>query len=449
MSEDRRTLLKQWLDNGELRLHPLTFPQRELWETSPVPVADVANHICCLISLRGLITYQECQAALQRVVERQEVLRLSFLSGKDRPLQMVRKSREANIRFRELSSAEAQPEALEELAQEIFSEPFDLVQGPLYRAQVLRRAPDDHVLVVAIHHAIADGWTLGIFVQDLVAAHAGALMGRRGALPPVPLPYTDWGAVERGFWQPAELERRAAFWKSRLAGARRLWNAAKPSGTEWSKPERWVSRFQADLEGAVRELARRNSTTLFTVLLAGFQIALSRWAGAEDVLVGTPVANRGRLAVRETMGYCAGIVPLRGQIDRARPFSAGLQAVHQASVDCFANAMPFAELVRALGEPPAPGRNPVFEVRFALQNHPIPDVVLPTLSARLRMRSTGTSRFDLGCELTEQGEGLEVVWLFQPSLFSRKDIQRLDGMFRAVLAGAYRSPEARTAALIT
>ena len=449
MSEHKRALLKQWLDNGEARLQPLTFPQRELWETSPVPVGDVANHICCLIGLRGFVTFQDCQAALQRVVDRQEVLRLSFLPGKDRPLQMVRNACKANLRFRELSTAQGRPEAVEEAAQEVFSEPFDLVQGPLYRAEVLRRGADDHVLVLAIHHAIADGWSLGVFVQDLVAAYVQAVMGRHAALPPVRLSYTDWGAAERAYWQPVELEQRASFWKSRLAEAPRLWSTAKLLEAGPNKPERWVSRLQDDLGGAARELARRSSTTLFNVLQAAFQVALSRWSGAEDIVVGTPVANRSRQEVRETMGYCAGIVPLRGQIDRHRPFSAGLQMVHQASIDSFANAMPFSELVRALGDPRTPGRNPVFEVRFALQNHPVPDVVLPTLSARLRMRSTGTSRFELGCELTEEGKGLEIAWLFQANLFSQKDIQKLDGMFRTVLAGACRSPENRTAVLIT
>jgi non-ribosomal peptide synthetase component F len=219
--------------------------------------------------------------------------------------------------------------------------------------------------------------------------------------------------------------------------------------TEPRKPERWVSRIQADLGGAARELARRSGTTLFNVLLAAFQVALSRWVGVEDILVGTPVANRSRQRVRETMGYCAGIVPLRGQIDPARPFGAGLQMVHQASLDSFANAMPFVELVRALGGPRVPGSNPVFQIRFALQNHPVPDVVLPTLSARLRMRSTGTFRFDLGCEITEESKALEVAWLFRANLFSQKDVEALDGMLRTVLAGGCRSPENRTAALIT
>jgi non-ribosomal peptide synthetase component F len=196
-------------------------------------------------------------------------------------------------------------------------------------------------------------------------------------------------------------------------------------------------------------VARRTSTTLFSTLLAAFQATLSEWAGAEDILVGTPVANRSKQAVRETMGYFSGIVPLRGQVDRDRAFPDSVRAVHQATVDSFANAMPFTELVRALGDQPSPGRNPIFEVRFALQNHPVPDVAVPGLSLQLRMRSTGTTRFDLGCEINEEGDGLEVAWLFRRNLFPLDDIQNLGRIYQAVLASVCRLPESRTDALMT
>ena len=228
MSQDNRARLKQWLESGEIRLQPLTFPQRELWEASPVPVADVSNNICAIIQVRGLLTPQGSEAALQKVVDRQEVFRLSFLPGKGQPMQMIRATSAPMMRFRELSSSQRNPEAIEELTQEIFSEPFDLVQGPLYRVEMLRRAPDDLVLVFAIHHAIADGWTLGVFFQDLVAAYVQGLRGVRGGLPPVPLSYTEWGAAERAFWQPAELEQRATFgnlaWLGHAgSGVRPMW----------------------------------------------------------------------------------------------------------------------------------------------------------------------------------------------------------------------------------
>jgi hypothetical protein len=449
MSEDNRARLKQWLESGEIRLQPLTFPQRELWETSPVPVADVSNHICAIIQVRGLLTPQGSAAALQKVVDRQEVFRMSFLPGKGQPMQLIRNAGEPTLRFHELPAAQRQPEAIKELAKEVFSKPFDLVQGPLYRAEVFRRAADDHVLVFAIHHAIADGWTLGLFVQDLFVAYVQGLTGLHVGRPPVPLSYTEWGAAERAFWQPAELEQRATFWKSCLAGARRLWSP--PTGPEAAsgERERWVSLVPADLGRAVRELARRNGATLFSTLLAAFQIALSKWTGADDILVGTPVANRSKQAVREIMGYCSGIVPLRAQIDRERTFSDGLRAVHKATVDSFANAMPFAELVRALGDLPSPGRNPIFEVRFALQNHPVPDVAVPGLSLEVTMRSTGTARFDLGCEINEEGDGLEVAWPFRRNLFPLEDIQNLDHIYKAVLAGVCHSPESRNDALMT
>jgi hypothetical protein len=408
-------------------------------------VADRAHHICCLIEVRGLITERDCRAALQRVVDRQEVLRGSFLPGKERTLQMIRRSCEPNFAFRELSEADGRPERIEELAAEIFSAPFDLVQGPVYRAVDLRRAADDHVLAFAIHHAIADGWTLGVLVQDLFAAYLQGIMGASEPLPPVPLSYTAWGAAERALWQPPILEQRAGFWRSQLAGTRRLWSDPVPSGPA----RRWVTHIPASVAVEARELARRTGATLFSTLLGAFQIAFFEWTGAEDLVVGTPVANRSKQSVRETMGYCAGIVPLRGHVDRARSVSDHLRATHEGSVDGFANAMPFSELVRALGEPPSPGSNPVFEVRFALQNHPIPEVKFPTLGARMSMRSTGTPRFQLACEITEDRDRLEVVWLFRESLFSPHDIEDLDGIFQRILAGVCGSPDSRISDLTT
>ena len=439
MPADQRTRLKQWLDSGEAQLHPLTLPQRELWEVSPVPVEDSANHICCLIEVKGLLTARECRAAIQLVVDREEVLRLSVLPGRERPLQMIRKSGGINFDAREVASGDARPGAIEELAAEIFRAPFDLVQGPLYRVVDLRRTANDHVLVFAIHHAIADGWSLGIFVEELFAAYLQGITGSSEALPPVPQTYAAWGAAERAFWKPAMLEQRIEFWKTKLAGSRRMWNPPITPGP----PKRWLSAIPASLTNETRELARQTSVTFFSVLFGAFQLAFSEWSGFDDLVVGTPVANRTKQTARETMGYYAGIVPLRGQIDRSRIAADHLRAAHQLTIDSFASAIPFLELVHALGEAPAAGYNPLFEVRFALQNHPMPEVSLPNLSARLSMRSTGTARFQLGCELTEDREGLEIAWLLRENLFSPRDIESLDGIFRRVLAGICRSPESR------
>jgi hypothetical protein len=447
MSEDRRARLKRWLESGEINLRPLTLSQRELWEASAIPVGDVSNHICTFIEVRGALSPEDCECALQRVVDRQEVLRLSILPGKDHPVQMIRAKSRPMMRFHDLSSSNRPSEGLEELMQRVFNEPFDLLQGPLYRADVVSRGINDCLLVFTIHHAIADGWSLAAFVKDLCAAYALGKKSSAGGLPPLELSYSEWGAAERAFWQPSEIERRIPFWKSHLSGAPQLF-APSVDGHVASGPlKRLVSQVSSELTRAARQVARRLGATLFSTLLTAFQIALSRWMGSADIVVGTPVANRSKQGVHETMGYCSGIVPLRGQVEPDRPFSDALRMLHRNWLDCFANAIPFAELVKALGLSPAPGRNPVFDVRFALQNHPPPYAAVPGFSVQLRMRSTGTARFHLGCEITEHGEELEVVWLFRPQLSSKEEVQKLGKMFEAVLASFAGSPDTRTAPL--
>ena len=436
---DKRARLKQWLESGEIVLHPLTFPQRELWEASPVPPTDSADHICCVIHVHGSITPEDCRATLQFVVDRQDALRVSILPGKERPLQMIRRSAEANFAYRELPPGHCGTDAVEARAREVFRQAFDLVQGPLYRVELLRCSADQHVLVFAIHHSIADGWTLGVFVEDLCAAYLQVARRQTNPLPPVPQTYAAWGAAERGIWTPAELERRAAFWKQRLAGAVQIWGDSPPNAPFGL--QRIVSHIPAELAAAARELARRSGTTLFSTLLTAFQVTLHAWKGFEDIVVGSPIANRHKQIERETMGYYAGIVPLRGKVRPSRSFLETLREMHGTSVESFANAMPFVELAKALGDAPKPGHHPIFETRFALQNHPIPDVDLPGMSAKLRMRSTGTARFHLGCEITEEDPGMEIVWLYREGMFDAAAVGDLDRRYQALLSAVCRAPE--------
>jgi non-ribosomal peptide synthetase component F len=211
--------------------------------------------------------------------------------------------------------------------------------------------------------------------------------------------------------------------------------------------ERWVTEIPAGLVSKIRTLSKEHGTTMFSTLLAAFQITLSKWTGKDDILVGTPVANRNREAARETMGYYAGVVPLREKIDPALSFSGHLRKVSETALDSFANAMPYVELAAAIGEDRKPGDHSLFDVRFALQNHPVPDITLPRISTKVRMRSTGTARFELACELTEIGNELEVVWLYKPCRFPKSNPAGLNELFQKVLRNACESPETRVTAL--
>ncbi len=427
---DIRLRMKDWLASGEARLQPLTLPQRELWEASAVPADHPSNHICSYIRVVGKISPARCQAAIQRVVDRQESLRTSILPGKTQALQLIRATHEANFRI-----GEPDPNDVEAAMQRVFEEPFDLVKGPLYRIEMMQSKPNEWLLVFAIHHAIADGWSLGVFVQDLAAAYLQELRRDRNPSVVVEPTYSQWGAQQRAFWDEEKLEKAARFWTEHLAGSRTLYDQA----TDPSTLTRWVTSFPAKETAAIKRLARQTGGTLFSTLLTSFRLALGHWAKATDFVIGSPIANRSMADSQDTMGYFADNLPLRLQLDPDQPFAESAQTVFQTVLKAMENPMPFAEIARAVGST-VPGENPIFDVRFALQNHPVPRVTLPNLLAELTMRSTGTARFELGCEITETKGALEVVWLFKAARFDRKELTTLDQLFRSILKAAATDP---------
>lgn len=443
--EGTRSKLQEMVASGQIRLLPLTFPQRELWEASPVPPEDPTNTIRSFIDLTGPLTLEMCRDAMRLVIGRQEAMRTSFLPGKERPLQMVRKAAEPVIEYRELGEPGASDEDIIASMEEGFRRPFDLLRGPLYRLQMVRRGPDHNALGLAIHHSVADGWTVTSFVEDLYTACIGIwrssgkdmsrLRGIRDTLPALAMTYSDWAAAERARWQPQAIAEHAKYWRSRLAGAKPLFDAADaPLGGL----DKWVTSLPQELADPAREAAKRSGVTLFGALLTAFRLALFRWKGADDVVVGTPVAGRAKTALKETMGSFSSTVPLRAKIDPSREFGGLARDTHDRAAEDFSKAMPFAELAAAVEHDVPRRRHAIFDVRFAVQNHPFPGIEIPGMSSRLRNLSSGTSRFDIACELTEDGKKMELIWLHRPPVVSKADIGELDRLFRSVLEGAGR-----------
>ena len=278
--KDSGARLKEWLTSGQARLQPLTYPQRELWENSPVDPGDPANHICSIFEIQGSITFEQVKDAIAQVLQRQEVMRTSILPGREQAVQIIRSTGEPAIRYRELTDEETSPEALQAVMAECFLEPFDMLRGPLYRADLLRRGPEDHVLAFTLHHAIGDGWTLGAFVEDLCTAYiisvrgAGkkiddatvdGVRGLRESLPPPPMTYNEWGAAERARWTQAELQPHLDYWKPRLAGCKRLFDDGTANPDRQKGPlDQWVTALPDDLSDAARTSWPANPSRRFS-----------------------------------------------------------------------------------------------------------------------------------------------------------------------------------------
>lgn len=440
MEGKTRSKLQDLVASGQVRLQPLAFTQRELWETSPVPPEDPSNHIRSFIDLRGPLTYDLCLHALRMVADRQEVMRTSILPGRDRPVQMIRAQSPVVLDYREADDPEAGDEEVIAGMEEGFARPFDMVRGPLYRLQMVRRTPDRHALGLTIHHVIADGWTVTSFVEDLYTAcmllwrKLGGDMSRlkeaREALPPLAVTFSEWAAAERARWQPAEIDRHADYWVRRLAGARPLFEGGAVVGEPLGK---WVTELPPALADPLRATARRLGVTLFEVLLPAFRLALLRWRGADDVVVGTPVAGRAKSVLNQTMGSFSGIVPLRARVADGDPFAETVRRVRDETVEDLSRAMPLVELAAAVEKETPRSRHAIFDVRFAVQNHPFPEIEVGGVSPGLRNLSSGTSRFDIACELTQDSDSMEVIWMHRPTMVTRSAIGELDRIFRSVL----------------
>ena len=432
MAESNAERLKRWLATGEAALYPATLPQRELWEASPVPPGHQSNNICTVSRIKGAVSKDIAKEALKMVVARQEVLRLSILPGKAGPLQLVRKSREPAFTIDVQDGLS--PEGVEELIDSLIEKPFDLVGGPLYRVHVIRPEPGLHVLVLVIHHSIGDGWSLGAFMTDLWTSFAMLTLAVPNAeLEALPLSYTGWGATDRAFYTPAEIARRKEYWLPFLKGSSRVFDAPEADLETFIKRSRYTVEVPGELFESLRETAASCSATLFSTVLTAFQIVLARATGKTDILVGSPIAQRSKKNVFETMGSFAGVVPLRGELTADSTLREHIRKTDEMTSSCFANALPFGELVKAIGEPVTPGKNPIFDVRFALQNHPMPDVNLPGMEVDYRTRSTGTCRFDIACELTEVGKSMEIVWIYRDDTFTRPQVEKLHGEFLSQL----------------
>ena len=309
-------------------------------------------------------------------------------------------------------------------------------------------APDDHVLVFTIHHAVSDGWTLGVFIRGFLPRVRAGTHGRCAIpCPRCRLTYSAWGAAERAYWQPAEFQKRLGFWRSELASTVRMWDDREGPATATGPARRWVQYFYAETHGCcagTRADRRGHAVQHAADGPTKLRFTNGRGTRTSSSARRLPTAPR-RTCGRSWVPFRASCRSARGSIPGAS-FADNLRAVHQKTLESTANAIAFRRTRRRDGRlVSTPGHNPIYEVRFALQNHPVPDVTLHGLSARLTMRSSGTSRFHLACEITIVPAGLLVAWLFRTEVFPPEEIADLHRLYAAVLETACHSPDTRVA----
>jgi amino acid adenylation domain-containing protein len=428
---------------------PLSFAQERLWFLDRLQPGSSAYNIPAVLRLTGDLDLGALRRSFIEVVRRHGALRTVFVDGADGPMQVVKPPSPVPLPVMDLSNLPDQETTLR-IAQEV-GRPFDLAHGPVFRLLLLRHGDRDHTLIANIHHIASDGWSIGLLVREVTALYEAFLQGLASPLPELPVQYADFAVWQRSWLSGPALDEQLDYWRRELAGAPPLLQlpADRPRPAVESYRGATLAFPLADeAAAAVHSLARKAGATRFMVLLAAFQTLLHRWSGSEDLLVGSPVANRNRMEIEGLIGLFVNILVFRLRLSGEESFLAILERVRATTVAGQEHQdLPFELLVQDLGVERSLAHNPLFQVMLALLNPPDGELRASGLALAPAEWPSTTAKFDLTLSLVEAGDGFAGSVEYATDLYDDSTVRRFLAHFEALLAGAAAEPEARVSAV--
>ncbi|RKH48814.1 amino acid adenylation domain-containing protein, partial [Corallococcus sp. AB050B] len=432
---------------------PLSFAQQRLWFIDQLEPGSPLYNVPLAVRLEGALDVAVLQRALDALVSRHEALRTTFTSHEGTPVQVVHPPSAMPLEVEDLRGVEA-GEREEEARRRVMAQglrSFDLERGPLVRAQLARLAEHGHLLALTMHHAISDGWSLGVLVREMGALYAALVQGQPASLPELPLQYADYAAWQRGWLQGDALEREVSFWKGRLAGA----PAALELPTDRPRPAvrsnagtMHFFQWSPAMTQRLRALAQREGASLYMVLLAGWQVLLSRYSGQMDISVGSPIAGRTRAELEGLIGFFVNTLVMRARVEGETSFRGLLKQVRGTVLEAYEHQdVPFEKLVEALQPERSLSHTPLFQTLLALQNVPQGDLGLPGMALKPVVMESRTSKFDLSVFFVEEGEGLRGSVEYSTELYDAATVRRMVEHLRVLLDAALSRPEAAVSRL--
>ena len=417
----------------------LSFAQQRLWFLAQIDGASQAYHIPYGLQLDGPLDSAVLARALDRIVARHEALRTTFdtVNGEARQHIAAEDCGCVLVRHDLCGAAEAE-QALEALVAEEARAPFDLQAGPLVRARLVQLGEQRHVLLITLHHIVADGWSMGVLVKELGALYNAFLEDGNDPLPPLPVQYADYAA-----WQRSALREQIAaqgeYWKQTLTGAPALLEL--PSDRVRPARQDYAGSFvactlDADLTASLKALSQRHGVTLFMTLLASWATLLARLSGQEEVVIGTPHANRSRGELEGMIGFFVNMMALRVNLSQTPTVAALLQQVKATTLSAQQNVdIPFEQVVEQVRPVRSLAHSPLFQVAFAWQNTPQELLAIPGLTSAVVPPAPATgAKFDLSLSLQERDGRIEGTLEFASALFEASTVERYLGHWRTLLA---------------
>jgi amino acid adenylation domain-containing protein len=398
------------------------------------------------LRLKGALDLPALLRSLNAIVGRHEVLRTRIVNREGLPVQIIGDGVDFELPEEDLSglpAAALEPEVGARIREEVLR-PFDLSEGALLRGRLLRVAEREQVLLLTMHHIVSDGWSLDLLFRELGAAYAAFSTGRQPALAGLPIQYADFAAWQREWLSGEGLDAQLGYWRGQLEGLATL-------DLPTDRPRPPVQTFVGAREavvldrarcGQVRSWSKREGVTLFMTMLAAFAVLLHRYSGQDDIVVGSPIANRNRSELEGLIGFFVNMLVMRTQVSGDGGFRALLRQVQATALGAFEHQdLPFEKLVELLQPARDRSRNPLFQVQFALQNAPLAPLALEGLTLELMSGDVLATRFDLECHVWERADDVAVVFVYNPDLFEAATIRRMLGHYRTLLGAVVAEPD--------
>ncbi|MEX2970010.1 non-ribosomal peptide synthase/polyketide synthase [Streptomyces sp. C184] len=422
---------------------PLSFAQQRLWFLDRFEPDSTEYLTFFVLRLGGPLDEAALRTALDALVARHEPLRTTFAEQDGHAHQHVHAPAPVDLPLHDLSALapQARRGALDDLLARDGATPFDLGTEPLLRTRLIRLAADEHMLTLAMHHIVTDGWSTAVLGRDLGELYAAARHDRRPDLPPLPVQYADYAVWQRA--RTHQAEEQLAYWKTQLDGVAPLeLPTDRPRPAVRTKNGALLElALPAELTERLRETGRGADATLYMTLLAACQVLLARWAGQEDIAVGTVTSGRERPELEHLVGMFVNTLVLRSRVAADRPFSALLAEVRSTVLDAFAHQdVPFERLVDVLQPERDTSRTPLFQVMVALHNLGGEAPRLAGLDVETVQPPVRHASFDLGFDFVERDGGLTAFVEYNTDLFDAATVQRMTGRLRLLLEAVAEDP---------
>jgi amino acid adenylation domain-containing protein len=432
---------------------PLSFAQQRLWFMDQLEPGNPAYNIPSAIRLSGELNIEALERSLNEIIRRHESLRTTFVTAGGQPAQIIAPYSPRTLPLldlRGLSETEREAQVGKLVAEEAVR-PFDLSRGSLFRIYLLKLDETEHIAVFSMHHIISDEWSLGVLAHELAALYAAFRQGQPSSLTELPIQYADFAYWQREWLQGEALESQLGYWRERLGGnlpALQLpFDHPRPAAPRYSGAT-YSFALSPEVSASLRDLSREEGATLFMTLLAALQTLLHRITGQDDIVVGTDVANRNRLATEGLIGFFVNHLVLRADLSGNPGFRKLLRQAREVTLGAYAHQdLPFDKLVSALRLERNSGQTPLFQVLFVFGNPGLPTLELPGLTLSPLRSDLTLSKYDLTLFMSDRGQSIGGLWRYSTERFEADSIERLCGHFETLLGCIAANPDARLASL--